>query len=587
MSARRIVSTLILGAWLLSSLPSCGRKETSQPTTPSAQIAKEEPPFEIAAPFPALRIPQEIELLSESLTNAFQVFANKVFIRDWSGVAEFLHPEFRGQDPFGAPRGESAPLALGAVERHFEAAEAPVVDKAGFLASFEGHIGGWRRLEESLWKVRAAEFERADRPTWGRVQFAAHMVGITTDTGRELIELQGLARVQRVGKGWQVSGLQLTGVATISGGRELFTDVTRAAGVHHEGVRYGRPGNDSDGWNGIACHDVNGDGIWDVFVPSPDRSFLYLGQPGGGFTEAAAEAGLATSYGGTTPLFFDFENDGDPDLLVGHVGWRDIRNKGGGQSLRAYRNDGSGHFEEVTEQLGLEDVRVAAFGLTALDGDGDGFLDVYVSAYGRMGYLRNDSWIEASNGESDLYLRNIAGARFQDQSKAAGISDRGWSYGGVSGDFDEDGDPDVYVVTTFGSNLLWINRGDGTFENLATDRGVSLRGNSMGVSVGDPNRDGHLDLFLTNPSSNTGRRVLARFEEDKREGAYESLARMAGGNLLLEGNGKGGFRVVEKAGGAGSAGWAWGQAVVDLDLDGNQDVYCVNGFVTGDIPRDT
>ncbi|MEZ6019187.1 MAG: VCBS repeat-containing protein [Planctomycetota bacterium] len=280
----------------------------SQPTTPSAQIAKEEPPFEIAARLfrPCASCRRSESRFHESLTNASR-FSRTRCSSAIGAAVEFLHPEFRGQDPFGAPRGESArrwprrggaPLRSGPKHRWWIR---PVSRFA------QGHIGGWRRLEESLWKVRAAEFERADRPTWGRVQFAAHMVGITTDTGRELIELQGLARVQRVGKGWQVSGLQLTGVATISGGRELFTDVTRAAGVHHEGVRYGRPGNDSDGWNGIACHDVNGDGIWDVFVPSPDRSFLYLGQPGGGFTEAAAEAGLATSYGGTTPLFFDFE----------------------------------------------------------------------------------------------------------------------------------------------------------------------------------------------------------------------------------------------------------------------------------------
>jgi len=568
-------------------LVGCGRKAAPKPeaTTPNPAVATV---LHVVSPAPLLRLPDQIELLSESLTNAFNLFADKVFIRDWDGFAEFLREDFQGHDPFHLPVAKAQPLALGAEICERDVKQAPVLGKGAFLASFEERIGAWRRLEESIWKVRNAEYERAERPSWGRVEWAAHMVGVTVDQGRELIELEGFARVDRVeGKGWQVTQLELTSATTTTGGRELFHDVTRSAGVHHEGIRYGRPGNDSDGWNGIACHDVNGDGLWDVFVPSPERSFLYLGQPSGAFREAAEEAGLMECHGGTGVLFFDFENDGDMDLFVGQVGWRDIYQKGGGQSLQAYKNDGKGHFTEVTELMGLDKIRCAAFGLTAFDADGDGYLDVYVCAYGRMGYIRNDSWSEATNGEPDLLLRNIGGTRFEDQTKAAGIEERGWSYTSVAADFDEDGDQDLYVVTTFGSNHLWQNQGDGTFVNVAEAKGVALRGNSMGVSAGDPNEDGHLDLFLTNPSSNTGRRVLRRFEEDAHTETMDSLARMAGGNLLLEGDGRGGFRLKEKAGGAGGAGWAWGQVLADLDLDGHQDVFCVNGFVTGDIPRDT
>ncbi|MBL4770280.1 MAG: VCBS repeat-containing protein, partial [Planctomycetes bacterium] len=330
------------------------------------------------------------------------------------------------------------------------------------------------------------------------------------------------------------------------------------------------------------------DGLWDVFVPSSTRSFLYLGQAGGGFVEASKAAGLQGIQGGTGVLFFDFENDGDQDLLVGHVGWRNsILSEGGGQSLRAYKNDGQGRFREVTKIMGLDKIRCAAFGLTALDANGDGFVDVYVSTYGRMEHEINDSWNEATNGEPDILLRNQSGSFFQDVTQASGLVERGWTYGAVAADFDGDGDQDIYAVTTFGSNHLWINRGDGVFDDRAKERGVALRGNSMGVSVGDPNEDGKLDLFLTCPSSNTGRRILKRFDADERTIAWGDLARMAGGNLILQGDGEGAFEVIEGAGGAGGAGWAWGHALADFDLDGHQDVYCVNGFVTGDIPRDT
>ncbi len=567
----------------------------SEPVVMDVPAPVEQPPVDVSnelhieAPLPKLRIPQQIELLSESVTNAFNAFGDKVFIRDWAGLEGFLHADFQGHDVFDLPDLSEEPLALGARIHTGDVSGARLVGRTAFLQSFELRIGAWRRLEESVWKVRGAEFEHARQPSWGRVEWASHMVGLTADGGRELLEFAGLARVERGETGgWVITQLDVHEAVGTRGGRLLFEDVTRAAGVHFKGLRYGKPGNDSDGWNGLASADVNGDGIWDVFVPSSTRSFLYLGQEGGGFREVAAESGLGSIHAGTGALFFDFENDGDQDLLVAHVGWETGGvSEVGGQSLRAYRNAGDGLFQEATEALGLDEIRCAAFGLTALDADGDGFVDVYVSAYGRMGHRRNDSWNEATNGEADILLRNDAGSAFVDVTEKSGIDDRGWTYGAVAADFDSDGDQDIYAVTTFGSNHLWINRGDGVFDDRAKDQGVALRGNSMGVSVGDPNEDGHLDLFLTCPSSNTGRRILKRFDEDERTPLWDDLVRMAGGNLLLQGDGKGSFDVIEGAGGAGGAGWAWGQALGDFDLDGHQDLYCVNGFVTGDIPRDT
>ncbi|MDF1838376.1 MAG: VCBS repeat-containing protein [Planctomycetota bacterium] len=577
---------------LVWAMPSCADKDAPAAEPEQAAVQPEAHPsneLHIEVPRPKLRVPQKIELLSESLTNAFNTFGDKVFIRDWAGLRSFFHGDFQGHDPFELPELSRSPLALGAQTHVGDVSKAPLVDRDTFMESFEARIGSWRRLEESVWKVRGAEFERAEQPMWGRVEWAAQMVGLRDEGGRELLELAGIARVDRkAGKGWEISQLEVHEVVSSRGGKLLFQDVTRAAGVHFEGLRYGTPGNDSDGWSGIASADVNGDGLWDVFVPSSTRSFLYLGRKGGGFEEASEEAGLQGIQGGTAVLFFDFENDGDQDLLVGHVGWKDrTQSLGGGQSIRAFRNEGEGKFRETTKIMGLDKIRCAAFGLTALDADGDGFVDVYVSAYGRMGQRRNDSWNEATNGEPDLLLRNVSGNSFQDVTKQSGLDDRGWTYSAVAADFDSDGDPDIYAVTTFGSNHLWINRGDGVFEDQAKAQGVDLRGNSMGVSVGDPNGDGALDLFLTCPSSNTGRRILKRFDSDERTVVWGDLSRMAGGNLLLEGDGKGAFQVVEGAGGAGGAGWAWGQALADFDLDGNQDIYCVNGFVTGDIPRDT
>ncbi|MGK0220349.1 MAG: hypothetical protein ACI9HE_003860 [Planctomycetota bacterium] len=258
-----------------------------------------------------------------------------------------------------------------------------------------------------------------------------------------------------------------------------------------------------------------------------------------------------------------------------------------GRSLQIYSNEGNGHFVDSSESLGLAQRRDVGFSLSALDYDGDGWLDLYLCCYGRMEEYPNDSWIEATNGEQDVLLRNLGGAGFADVTEAAGLLDKRWSYTAAVADFDADGDPDIYVGNNFGSNRFWRNEGDGTFVDVAKDLGLDARGNTMGATWGDLNGDGRLDLFLSNPSSTTGRRILARFEEREKRAGYKNLARLAGGNLLFLGEADGGFREAPEAGGADGAGWAWGTALADLNLDGHLDVVCANGFVTGDLPQDT
>jgi len=169
------------------------------------------------------------------------------------------------------------------------------------------------------------------------------------------------------------------------------------------------------------------------------------------------------------------------------------------------------------------------------------------------------------------------------------MKDSRWSYAAAAADYDEDGDQDVYVANDYGTNFLWKNDGHGHFHDVAPELGITDLGNGMGCAFGDLDGDGHLDLYVVNMSSTAGRRILSRLaSKDER---WNELEKMASGNSIFlskwNANGFGGFeRLAHDKGGVGGS-WAWSSALVDLDLDGLLDVYCCNGYVTGDTAADT
>ncbi|MEC7231658.1 MAG: VCBS repeat-containing protein, partial [Planctomycetota bacterium] len=161
-----------------------------------------------------------------------------------------------------------------------------------------------------------------------------------------------------------------------------------------------------------------------------------------------------------------------------------------------------------------------------------------------------------------------------------------WSYAAAAADVDEDGHIDLFVANDYGSNYLWINRGDGTFEDGSDAFGVADRGNGMGAAFGDLNGDGALDLYVSNMSSTAGNRILGRLEEDIDPEIHALLKKLAAGNSIFFRGAEGFERVPAENGGVGAS-WAWSPALFDLDLDGDLDVFCANGFVTGELPFDT
>ena len=263
----------------------------------------------------------------------------------------------------------------------------------------------------------------------------------------------------------------------------------------------------------------------------------------------------------------DYDNDGWVDLYLTNLG-PDV----------LYRNNGDGTFTDVTEKAGIRAPgwsSSAAFG----DFDGDGFLDLYVAAYldvgpdklpeGRAGGTCSYLGVpvlcgpRGLPGAQDLYFHNNGNGTFTEQSEASGAFDkeRYFGLGVVAADVDGDRDLDIYVGNDATPNYLFVNRGDGHFDERGFPSGVAVSGDgneqaSMGVDAADYDNDGRLDLYATHFASD-----------------YSTLYRNLGGLLFEDVTARARIREPE---------WPlvkWGTRLVDLDHDGWKDIVHANGHV--------
>ncbi|MXX63450.1 MAG: CRTAC1 family protein [Holophagales bacterium] len=323
---------------------------------------------------------------------------------------------------------------------------------------------------------------------------------------------------------------------------------------------------------GVAAFDVDGDGLLDLYFPNagsgvagePGSNRLYLQRPRGQFVNATGGSGLDNPGYGMGTAVADIDNDGDLDLYVTNFG-ADV----------LYRNEGGGRFVDVTASFG---VATPGWSTSAVffDADLDGWLDLYVARYvqwnegrecqvqgGRVDYCGPQQF----EGEADVFYRNEGGRRFVDRSRDAGVSlieDAG--LGVAAADLDEDGLPDVYVANDADPNQLWINQGDGVFEDDAVLLGAAYNrfgvGEAgMGIALGDIDGDRDLDLFLSHLIEETNTLYLNLGGTPGATDGFEDRAAEAG--LAAPSTPYTGF----------------GTAFFDADNDGDLDLAVVNGAV--------
>ena len=333
------------------------------------------------------------------------------------------------------------------------------------------------------------------------------------------------------------------------------------------------------GMHGLAFGDVDGDGLEDLYLPQPggQPNRLLLHQSDGTLRDGTLEAGLEILDGCGPALILDLDDDGDQDVAVAAganvlIGW----------------NDGKGRFPDHTVLPGPDAPEVTS--MSAADPDRDGDLDLFACRYARGGVSNGvpTPYWSAENGERNLYWRNEGGHRFVEAAREVGLDAHPtrFSLALLFEDLDDDGDVDLYVVNDFGRNEYYRNDG-ARFSEVGELAGAADPAAGMGVSAADVDRDGRLDLYLTNMDSPGGARIASspRFLPDQPDlrPAYEHHAR---GGTLLVADGKGGFRDATEEAGLAPSGWAWGGTFFDLQNDAWPDLYVPNGFATNRDERD-
>ncbi len=365
-----------------------------------------------------------------------------------------------------------------------------------------------------------------------------------------------------------------------------FVDVGRQSGLTRI-LLAGRPTKDhllESAGAGVAWLDYDRDGLLDVYLPNgwklagsaiveKGRNALYRNRGDGTFEDVTDRAGVGGEGGWTTGVAVaDFDQDGFPDILVTAFG-----------ANLLYRNRGDGTFENVARRAGIESPGWNT-GAAFFDADGDGDLDLYIAAYidcslqDVLAARPTLDWKGVDKvafgpfglpGAPDHFFRSDGAGRFEEATGSAGLEDRALAFGfGVrAGDWDRDGDAELYVANDSDANYLYRNEGRGRFLETALWSGAAFGSEGaaqagMGIASGDPDGDGFLDLFVTN------------FAEDY--------------NTLYRGDGGGFFRdVTEEAGVAGPTfePLSWGAAFADLDSDGDEDLVVANGHIYPQVDR--
>ena len=211
-----------------------------------------------------------------------------------------------------------------------------------------------------------------------------------------------------------------------------------------------------------------------------------------------------------------------------------------------------------------------------VDYDNDGDLDLYV--VNNPGPLKVEI---SSKSPGNILYRNNGDGTFTDVTETAGVGDRGHGMGCVFGDYDNDGDADLYV-TNFGSNILYRNNGDGTFSDVTEEAGVGDDQWSTGAIFGDYDRDGDLDLYVCNYVEYSLASIEKMKSESKQAGksvpsALNPIAFDAQDNILFRNNGDGTFSdVTAELGVAANGGRSMQAIFTDFDLDGDLDLYVAN-----------
>ncbi|MGP1991529.1 CRTAC1 family protein [Zobellia laminariae] len=341
-------------------------------------------------------------------------------------------------------------------------------------------------------------------------------------------------------------------------GQTTFTDVTESAGINHQfHVFEGTFGG------GATVFDFNNDGFEDLFITSGmEADALYLNNGDGTFKDIYEHSGLefTKKYVTQGAVSADINRDGFRDLFITTINTTDSTNIIPRAENLLFLNNGNSTFRNATSEYQLSELNSFSTGPSFGDINADGYPDLFVGNYfqefkGKLGVLKDATIVSANQTSKSYLLLNKNGKTFKNVYEDYNLGHKGFGFGGVFTDYDNDGNQDLLVNQDFGykavPNFLYKNLyPEKSFLDVSEEKGMNLKENAMGSAVGDFNGDGLLDYYITN----------IKF------------------NLLMQNQGEG-KPFIDKAKELGTYNLAisWGANFADFDHDGDLDLFVSNG----------
>lgn len=334
----------------------------------------------------------------------------------------------------------------------------------------------------------------------------------------------------------------------------------------------------------VSVVDIDNDGWDDFYVTARwGRNQLWRNQGDGTFEDIAGLVGLDLDGVCNCSLFADFDNDGDKDVFIGRSLERG----------RYFVNIDGQFYDRSQDDLDAP-LPYWSSSMSSADVNGDGLLDLYIATY-RLPITRpsnilakefltpaeQEEWkrrrvkdhpVFRLTGPPNVLLLNQGGGRFARAPQAGGAELWLSSFQGTWSDYDNDGDPDLFVANDYAPDHIFRND-DGSLVKVSEElAGQEIQGFGMGVTLGDYDNDGHLDPYFTYMYSKAGSRITGMFGGLEKR-MYDGVR----GNKLLRNNGDK-FEPTDHS--VSQAGWSWGGQFADLNNDGFLDLYAANGLYT-------
>lgn len=342
-----------------------------------------------------------------------------------------------------------------------------------------------------------------------------------------------------------------------------------------------------DHGSAVAVADVDGDGLYDIyFANQVGGNELWKNLGGGRFKNITQEAGVGLPQRiSVAAAFADVDNDGAPDLFVTTVR--------GGNVL--FKNDGHGHFTDITQEAGLGLVAHSS-GAFFFDYDNDGLLDLLVCNVGQYTYDEKgpdgeyvgipnafDGHLHPDRYEYPVLYKNMGNDHFRDVTAEVGLRPHGWCGDASFADLNNDGWPDIFFLNMQGHSHYYENHGGQKFVERTEEYFPKTPWGGMGLKFFDYDNDGRMDLFIVDMHSDMSQEAAPENEKLKSQITWSNSyiqgtkSDFIWGNALYHNLGGGKFEEVSDKMGAETY-WPWGPSVGDVNADGWDDVFIASGM---------